>query len=326
MKAAVATAKGGSQGKALSAEAQAEAQRRSAALSTSSDVHGVAFRGPALHRLYFDTKFARRGWLLFRFLQAAWQEPALAPLANAVRGAVVDAATAAAAASNATSPASQAACSFMPVASVGGGPGTDAAGLVWFRRRVLAQDPILANLLALNNVGERLPSLQCALLDYEGSWKRYLQVLDDYFGDDVHLSFAKADATCALSAPCNRYAARDAVQHARLFIFAYVCHETSAAASAGGLAFFRDLARSAPRGSAFIFLDVMSHSAAHLDNVVAAMSEAALQQGASAGGGEADDDSAFEADVAVAGHILSLAVPYALQTQLRSEIRAAVKL
>ena len=265
----------------------------------------------ALHRLYFDSKFARRGWLLYRFLQEAWAQPALAPLAAVLRSAIVE---------NAAS------ARGLPVASVGGGPGTDAAGLVWFRRRLLAEDRILQKMLADNGVGgDGVPQLQCALLDYEGSWKRYLQVLDQLFGDDVALTFAKADVTRGFSASCNRYAARDILHGARLFVFAYVCHETSAAAAAGGLAFFCDLARHAPRGSAFIFLDVMSHSAAHLDAVLAAMAAAAAAAGAGAVV-ESSDDSGCEADVAVGGKIRALAVPAALQTKLRSEIRAAVKL
>jgi hypothetical protein len=56
-------------GAGLSKEAIAEAKERSSKLSTSSDVVGVKFNGAAFQCTYFETKFARRGKLLFDVIE-----------------------------------------------------------------------------------------------------------------------------------------------------------------------------------------------------------------------------------------------------------------
>ena len=66
------------------------------------------------------------------------------------------------------------------VCSFGGGPGTDASGLVWFQK----QHPEL--------------KFDCVLYDNETTWKRYMKTLQSIFGEEVIISFKKCDVTQCL--------------------------------------------------------------------------------------------------------------------------------
>ena len=59
-----------------------------------------------------------------------------------------------------------------------------------------------------------------------------------------------------------------------VFVFSYVCHETSARTTAANLAFYTETAKAAKPGSVFIFMDVMRHSEPHLKHVAQAMTQA----------------------------------------------------
>jgi hypothetical protein len=230
--------------------ALAEAKQRLSALATCADATGVSFAGAALHYAYFDTKYALRASLVYQLLSLVQKEhpEALAAL-------LADTITA-------THP--------VRVASLGGGPGTDAAGVCAFMARH----------------GQRV---ECTLYDLERSWRRYCACLQRLVGQDATVAFAPCDVRAGL-APCsapdgssqeadglvfnaNKQLATSAPETA-LFIFSFVANETARAARATGWDFYRDLAVAAPESALFIFLDVRRASAPVLDAICAAMAEA----------------------------------------------------
>jgi hypothetical protein len=200
-----------------------EVRNRLAALSTSSDTLGVSFAGAAFQEKYFATKFQRRGTLLYEVLC----DLSLTFLDS----------------------------TMINVASFGGGPGTDASGLVWWQQDM---HPAIV--------------FQCILYDREPTWKRYLQVLSRLFqsAGRVALSFAPCDVTLCLGDEKN---SKVDVTDADLLLFFYVCHETSIASAASQHCFYVDLARAAKRGAVVIIADVMKHSQTALQEVFAAMSK-----------------------------------------------------
>lgn len=135
------------------------------------------------------------------------------------------------------------------VASFGGGPGTDAAGLVWIQKELFPGD-----------------SVYCSLYDYEKSWKRYLKTLSDFFLPAVELSFFPCDVTASLHAEMNR---KVDVSTVDLLLLFYVCHETSQRRES--LSFYEDLAMQAKEGAVVVIADVQSHSASHLADVMRCM-------------------------------------------------------
>lgn len=196
-----------------------EAQTRLATLSTSSDKVGVSFAGAVFQQRYFETKFERRGKLLFDVLNGLVK--------------------------------------FLPaqdqfhVASFGGGPGTDASGLVWLQRRHYPES-----------------IFHCMLYDREKTWKRYLKVLQSVFGEKVLLDFAPCDVTQSLGAGTNQ---RVSVENCDLLLFFYVCNETSVQTAASEYAFYTELAMSAKPGCLVVIADVMLHSELAISNVVSAI-------------------------------------------------------
>lgn len=74
----------------------------------------------------------------------------------------------------------------LKVVSLGGGPGTDASGLYWVQKDLL-----------------KCGGVSCALLDYERTWKSYLQTLQSMFGEGFDLSFDHCDVTTSLSSDAN---------------------------------------------------------------------------------------------------------------------------
>ena len=142
------------------------------------------------------------------------------------------------------------------VCSVGGGPGTDVAGLVCAAAAFFG--------------GQRV---HCHLLDYEATWRRYVKTLGTLFAPH-EVDFARCDVTLPLAEDINQPTAA-LVPVADLYVFAYVCNETHLKTDRGGHAFYRDLAAAAKPGAVFIFMDVLTHSAATLQAVHAAMAAAA---------------------------------------------------
>lgn len=151
-------------------------------------------------------------------------------------------------------------------ASLGGGPGTDAAGLAWALHLLLKR------------------SSEVTLFDNERSWRRYtpcLYALLRPLGVSS-LTFSPADVTHSLPAEdgacghwTNKEVAAGAPQTA-LFLFSYVAHETAAAAAASGWAFYADVAAAAPSGALFLFADVRAPSASQVFAAIAAAMQARL--------------------------------------------------
>ena len=99
-----------------------EARARSAALSTKADTTGVQFRGREFQRLYLESKYVRRASLIYQLL-----------------GTVLEASGPSAAKELFTAQLTAAGSGKqrLEVCSVGGGPGTDAAGVVVANQRWL---------------------------------------------------------------------------------------------------------------------------------------------------------------------------------------------
>ena len=231
--------------------ALAEAKQRLSDLATNADSTGVSFAGAALHYAYFDTKYALRASLVYQLLTQVHKEHP-----GAVEVLFAD-----------TTPTP------VLVASLGGGPGTDAAGVCAFMAR------------------QSRRRVECTLYDLERSWRRYCPCLQRLVGDHVTVAFSPCDvraglATCAApdgallqeeglstSFNANKQLASSA-PHTALFIFSFVANETAKAARATGWEFYRDLAVAAPDGALFVFLDVRRASSPVLDAIGAAMAEA----------------------------------------------------
>ena len=217
-----------------SAAQLAKAQQKIKDLSTNADIDGISFSGRALHHLYYNTKFKRRGWLTYTVVKLAqqptrpWQRTLHAMLASL-----------------AYSPAQPGA---LRVCSLGGGPGTDAASLSWINQHFW-KHPV------------DFP-LEVCLLDSEGSWKRHLAVLQTLLAPH-QLSFTKGDVTVSMDAVGN-HSVRASLAGCGLYLFSYVCHETSRAASRGQHVFYKDLAAQLQPHAVLLFLDVMGHSQACL--------------------------------------------------------------
>ncbi|EDQ87449.1 uncharacterized protein MONBRDRAFT_10012 [Monosiga brevicollis MX1] len=268
---------------AVTPEKAAQAKQKIKDLSTSSDTVGIRFTGAALHQVYFATKFDRRGCLLFQLLAACWRaSPSTSNkgkthLATLSSGTTLTATTALTSASGTiampptttttstatlTTPATHSQASLadagrrlqlfctqptpLRVASIGGGPGTDAAAFKWLHS------------LYFSPAGLTTP-VELRLLDYEGSWKRHLSRLQDLLAPECTVAFHRCDVTQSMAEDIN-HDTRVVLADTDLYIFSYVCHETSAAAQAAQHAFYTDLAATLQPGNMLVFVDVMDHS------------------------------------------------------------------
>jgi hypothetical protein len=271
-KKAVAEAKGASQHacrlrEALRTALLSRAARLAALATRSADTTGVSFAGAALHAAYYDAKFVRRGALLYRTLQAC-----LEPRSCSGATALAEQLTAASAGPSRRR---------LRVASLGGGPGTDVAGLFWAERHLFRFGP--AAKAARAGPG----GIDCTLYDLERSWRRYTPALQRLMAPRLAIDFQPCDVRAPLPSEstsdaelgdgCNKALAA-AAGGTHLFVLSYVAHETADAAAASAFAFYRSLAVAAPPGAVFLFLDVRVHSAHILDAIHAAMA-AALEEG-----------------------------------------------
>lgn len=213
--------KGGAGSAKVRKQMQDAAQLRSAQLATSSDKVGVSFAGASFQEKYYATKFERRGKLLYEVMSDLSLEFRDSEVVN--------------------------------VASFGGGPGTDASGLVWLQQ-------------------ERHPSttFYCTLYDREPTWKRYVQLLGQLFASagKVCLNSAVCDVTTKLDHNSNY---KVDLADVDLMLFFYVCHETSSLASQAGHCFYADVARLAKPGAVVVIADVMQHSQSAIAEVVSPM-------------------------------------------------------
>eukprot|EP00045_Choanoeca_perplexa_P011806 m.126568 g.126568 ORF g.126568 m.126568 type:complete len:333 (+) comp15774_c0_seq14:3098-4096(+) len=216
----------------------AKAQQKIKDLSTNADVDGISFSGRALHHVYYNTKFKRRGWLTYSVFKLANESPTRA-WQQTLRSML---------ASLAFQPSQS---EGLRVCSLGGGPGTDAASLSWINQHFWHYPPS--------------QPLDISLLDAEGSWKRHLTVLQSMLVPH-NLSFVKGDVTVSMDA-VNNHSVRTSLSGCGLYLFSYVCHETSRAAQSGQHMFYKDLASQLQPHAVLLFLDVMAHSQACLQAI-----------------------------------------------------------
>lgn len=162
-------------GKIATPEQMKKAHQMIHELSTCSDTKGIRFTGAALHQLYYETKFARRGKLLYSVLAAIITHPSCVSLRSSVWMPLVGFST-----------------TPLRVMSVGGGPGTDASGLVWIAREHLG-------FLKFH------PKIMCYLMDNETSWKRHEAIINQLFAPHVQAVFTPGDVCQPISHDKNRY-------------------------------------------------------------------------------------------------------------------------
>jgi hypothetical protein len=155
------------------------------------------------------------------------------------------------------------------VASFGGGPGADAAGLLWARRELWPE-----------------ATVECTLFDAELTWKKYQNSLQLLVGGEVQLGFQPCDVTLPLSSPRNRKVVPAELAKLDLLLFFYICHETAppppdaaaAAAETEGLAFYKELAGHAKLGATVVLADVSRRSETDLQQVAMAMSTGCTEE------------------------------------------------
>ena len=125
--------------------------------------------------------------------------------------------------------------------------------------------------------------LHISLLDFEPQWGGYAATLAALFRPrHATVDFSTCDVCAPLSGGAEWAANRAAappLYGADLLVFAYVCHETSRAATLSGHAFYRDLAVGARAGTLLLFADVQGRSASALAAVHAAMEGAVAEDG-----------------------------------------------
>ncbi|KAL6069460.1 MCD domain-containing protein [Balamuthia mandrillaris] len=224
-------------------EEAARSQENMKLLSTTADTKGIPWGERALHFQYYNGKFVKRGFLLYSLLSSAFssEHPAHEVLHRLL-------------------------CSReeLYVSSIGGGPGTDASGLVKVNQDFL-----------------HVPRIYCTLYDLERSWKNYLPKLRDVLlaeGQLSSLDFERCDVTQPLihSHSLNK-GLKVCAATTDLFLFSYVCNETSSRCEKNGYAFFRDLAQLAKDQALFLFMDVIGFSAKVFARIARAMEEAVLE-------------------------------------------------
>jgi len=128
--------------------------------------------------------------------------------------------------------------------------------------------------------------LHISLLDNEPQWKSYTATLQRHFAPrGATVDFGLCDVAHADGLEGCSEAVAGRLRSADLFVFAFVCHETSTAAAAAGWAIYRQLARQCKSGAVLIFADVVGRSAGCFEQVHAAM-ERGLAEGEAGDEGE----------------------------------------
>jgi hypothetical protein len=260
MLAEVVRLSGGAEGQGSLAPALLTAARqRLTDLATCCDTKGISFAGDALHYAYIDSKFALRGGLAYQVLhQLREQHGAVGTLFG-------------------LSPPRP---DGVRVASIGGGPGTDVAG-------------VCAAACVATKRGSSPCTHYCTLFDFERSWRRLLPALQALARPAVTLEFAPCDVRVGLGCRDAEHAAcvdsdadaslggwqhhnpnqrlAEEAPHVDIFIFSFVANEMAAACKASGWAVYKDLAEAARPGALFLFLDVRRASCPSLDAICDAM-------------------------------------------------------
>ncbi|KAG2393370.1 hypothetical protein C9374_006901 [Naegleria lovaniensis] len=133
------------------------------------------------------------------------------------------------------------------IASIGGGPGNDSAAFVVLKETLLAK------------LFEKGVLIESDLFDLEKNWKNYLEKLQEISKDSLILNFNRCDVTKSLENSLNR-ALKDRISDYDIFLFSYVCNETSHLTKQAEGVFFTELFTYAKPFSIFVFIDVIDHA------------------------------------------------------------------
>eukprot|EP00941_MAST-03F_sp_MAST-3F-sp1_P004718 g4718.t1 len=273
--------------------------RLSALATRQADRTGISFAGSTFQSEYYKTKFARRGRLLhailndvitsykpssntrllLEYLYSKYNPDKLNSLDSVLtkyRGRHSKLLTAVAKKYNAENDLkaklfrdskcfldktfrSNPSCQVVQVASFGGGPGTDAAGFMFFLQK---ENPELR--------------FHINLLDYEKSWKRYVKTLNTIFSPRVVVQFTPCDVTARIPTEeeedCWTNAKIKNIEKLDIIVFSYVINETSEKAEKEGFVFYVDLAKKVREGCIVIIADVLNHSRFEIEKVIKVMS------------------------------------------------------
>jgi hypothetical protein len=254
-----------------------EAKLRSSELSTSSDKTGVSFAGASFQANYYSTKFQRRGHLLYLILSDLRKKCHsfnLFPQTSSSNS--TSTSSSSSSSSNVgTSSSSSSSCqqtqeeekeqkeqqerrrNTVKVASIGGGPGTDAAGLLWIQKDFYSDR-----------------QFEVVLYDYEPSWKKYTKTLSDLLGPHIEpVTFHLCDVTQSLYGNQNYRNQKVDVSDTDLILFFYVCHETSQRQpDKTTLTFYQEVALAAKPNALVVIADVKTRSRQCLEQVLQTMS------------------------------------------------------
>ena len=133
------------------------------------------------------------------------------------------------------------------VASIGGGPGNDSAAFVVLRENVLSK------------IFDKGITIDCDLYDLEKNWKNYLTRLQELTTGILNLDFNRCDVTKNFNSSLNRVL-KGRVTNYDMFLFSYVCNETSHLTKQSEGIFLRELFTNAKPFSIFVFVDVIEHA------------------------------------------------------------------
>src|SRR5690606_36053394 len=192
-------------------------------LATSNDKIGINFQDKALQYQYYQTKFVKRGLLLYNVLEYIWKQPKHSPMYcmlnelfhNSKREKKIK------------------------VLSIGGGPGNDSLGFGLFFEKYVKE-----------------VKMEFTLFDYEKTWRRYLPILKTIFYPKI-VEFQQCNVTKSIIHNSINKFLKNECKEGNVFIFSYVCNETSARQDG---TFYRELVKLSKFGSIFIFLDVIKYS------------------------------------------------------------------
>ncbi|KAL9651786.1 hypothetical protein ABK040_014431 [Willaertia magna] len=258
--------------KPFTEEERGKAAEQMKLLATSSDTKGIKFTTLALHYQYYQTKFKKRSLLLYQvmeyFLKTSFK--GLPPIIS-VKGLLLEKVK------NGSLAGSEFKEIFLynflqnllqkdtlKITSIGGGPGNDASCFVVLYENYLKK--LYQNNIKLDNL-----KIDCVLYDLEKSWKNYLDRLQLIVNEEVmSLTFQRCDVTKDFENSLNRHL-KENVNEFDIFIFSYVCNETSYLCKQNDGIFWKNLFENAKGNSIFVFVDVIDYSKKallYIENIV----------------------------------------------------------
>lgn len=169
------------------------------------------------------------------------------------------------------------------VCSIGGGPGNDSTALVLIKQQFLQSLVVQRNSSSNGGGGsgssknrndnsgrgycdddgeeeEDEYDVTCDLYDLEKSWKNYVPTLREIMSPHVGVEFSQCDVTKSLHQHSMNRQLDAKIGCYDLFMFSYVCNETSAMSEQANGIFWREMATGAKKGAIFVFVDVIGYS------------------------------------------------------------------